>query len=52
MPLDGANAARITETIYKDLPGGEYQVSVAPVAGNGVRTVDKREVTITSSFLD
>jgi len=50
VPLDGANAALITETIFKGLPGGEYEVSVALVAANGGRTVDKREVTVTSSF--
>lgn len=52
VPLDGANAALITETIFKGLPGGEYEVSVALVAANGGRTVDKREVTVTSSFVD
>ena len=52
VPLDGANAALITETIFKDLPGGEYEVSVALVAANGGRTVDKREVKITSSLVD
>jgi hypothetical protein len=52
VPLDGANAALITETIFKGLPGGEYEVSVALVAANGGRTVDKREVKVTSSFVD
>ena len=52
LALDGANAALVTETIYKDLPSGEYEVSVALVASNGGRTVDKREVKITGSFAD
>lgn len=52
VPLDGANAALITETIFRDLPGGEYEVSVALVATNGGRTVDKREVKVTSSLVD
>ena len=52
VPLDGANAALITETTFKGLPGGEYEVSVALVAANGGRTVDKREVKVTSSLVD
>jgi hypothetical protein len=52
VPLDGANAALITETIFKELPGGEYQVSVALVATDGRRAVDKREVTITPSLVE
>src|SRR5918993_6017980 len=28
VPLDGANAAQITETMLKNLPGGEYEVAV------------------------
>ena len=52
VPLDGVNAALITETVFKNLPGGEYEVSVALVAADGGRTVDKREVTVTSSLVD
>jgi hypothetical protein len=52
VPLDGANAALITEAIFKDLPGGEYEVSVALVGANGRRTVDRREVKITSTYAD
>jgi hypothetical protein len=52
VPLDGANAAAITETVFKNLPGGEYEVSVALVAADGGRTVDKREVKVTSSLVD
>jgi len=52
VPLDGANAALITETVFRDLPGGEYQVSVALVAADGGRTVDMREVRVTSSLVD
>lgn len=52
VPLDGANAALITETVYKGLPGGEYEVSVVLVAANGRRTVDKRVVRVTSSLVD
>ena len=52
VPLDGANAAPMTEMLFKNLPGGEYEVSVALVGADGRRIVDKREVTVTSSFLD
>jgi hypothetical protein len=52
VPLDGANAALITETVFKGLPGGDYEVSVALVAANGERTVDRREVKVTSSLID
>lgn len=52
VPLDGANAAPITETVFKNLPGGEYQVTVALVAADGGRTVDRREVRVTSSLVD
>ncbi len=52
VPLDGAHAAAITETVFKNLPGGEYQVSVALVAADGRRTVDRREVKVTSSLVD
>lgn len=50
--LDGANAALITETVYRDLPSGEYEVSVALVAANGGRIVDRREVKVTGSYAD
>jgi len=52
VPLDGVNAAAMTEMVFKNLPGGEYEVIVALVAANGGRTVDKREVTVTSSLVD
>lgn len=52
VPLDGVNAAPLTEMVFKNLPGGEYEVSVVLVAADGGSTVDKREVTVTSSLLD
>jgi hypothetical protein len=52
LPLDGANAALITEMIYRDLPSGTYEVSVALVAAGGGRTVDKRQVRVTGLFGD
>ena len=49
VPLDGANAATITETMLKNLPGGEYDVSVMLVNADGKRAIDRRTVTVTSS---
>jgi hypothetical protein len=48
VPLDGANAATITETTLKNLPGGEYEVSVILIGADGRRTVDRRQVVVTS----
>jgi hypothetical protein len=48
VPLDGANAAAITEMTLKNLPGGEYDVVVVLVGAQGRRTSDRRQVTVTS----
>lgn len=48
VPLDGANAAMITETTLKNLPGGEYEVSVTLVEANGRHTIDRRSVMVTA----
>ena len=50
--LDGANAAPITETRLKNLPGGEYDVTVVLFDADGRRTVDRRQVMVTSSSAD
>ena len=50
--LDGANAAAITETVFKNLPGGDYDVTVVLVDANGGSTMDRREITVTASLLD
>jgi len=52
VPLDGANAAAVTETMLKNLPGGEYEVSVTLVDANGRRTVDRRPITVMSQMAD
>ena len=52
VPLDGANAAQVTETTLKNLPGGEYEVTVALVDTNGGRTSDRRQVMVTSAITD
>jgi hypothetical protein len=50
--LDGANAAAVTETRLKNLPGGEYEVTVVLFEADGQRTVDRRQVMVTSSSAD
>jgi hypothetical protein len=52
VPLDGANAAMVTETTIKNLPGGDYDVTVTLVEADGKRLVDHRSVMVTSSMLD
>jgi hypothetical protein len=49
LPLEGADAAPITETSFKNLPGGEYDVSVTLVDGQGQATnVERRTIMVTS----
>ena len=48
VPLDGAKAAVITEMTLRNLPGGEYDVTVVLVDVDGRRTVDRRQATVTS----
>lgn len=52
VPLDGANAAAVTEMTLKNIPGGDYEVTVALVDASGrPRTTDRREVTVSSTPL-
>jgi hypothetical protein len=52
VPLDGDNAALITETSFKNLPGGDYEISVTLLDTEGqATTVDRRTVMVTSSGL-
>jgi hypothetical protein len=49
LTLDGADAAPITETSFKNLPGGEYEVTVALVDAQGQATsLDKRTIVVTA----
>ena len=52
VPLDGANAALVTEMTLKNLPGGQYDVTVVLVDANGRRTSDRRDVVVTSMLGD
>jgi len=50
LTLEGADAAPITETSFKNLPGGEYQVTVTLVDSQGHATnVDRRTIMVTSA---
>ncbi len=48
VPLDGADAASVTVTSFKNLPGGEYQVSVTLVGEKGDQAMDRRLIMVTS----
>jgi len=50
LALDGAGAAPITDTSFKNLPGGEYEVSVTLVDSQGHATyVDRRTIMVTTA---
>ena len=47
--LEGDHAALVTETSFKNLPGGEYEISVTLVDTQGHATsMDRRSVMVTS----
>ena len=49
VPLSGIDAAMVTETMFKNLPGGEYEISVTLVDTQGHATsMDRRSVMVTS----
>jgi methionine-rich copper-binding protein CopC len=45
--LEGADAASVTETTIKNLPGGEYTVVLVLHGADGKRTIDRRRVVVT-----
>jgi len=47
-PMDGLEAAEVTETMLKNLPGGDYEISVALVDVRGKTIVERAAVTVTS----
>ena len=50
LPLDGADAAPITDTSFKNLPGGEYEVTVTLVDSQGhAAIVDRRTIMVTTA---
>jgi hypothetical protein len=47
LALAGADAAPITETMLKDLPGGQYDTTVTLIDDRGEQIVEHRSVTVT-----
>jgi len=45
--LEGADAASVTETTLKNLPGGEYLIVAVLFDADGKRTIDRRRVVVT-----
>jgi hypothetical protein len=45
--LDGADAASVTETTLKNLPGGDYEIVAVLHDTTGARTIDRRRVIVT-----
>lgn len=48
VPLDGADAASVTVTSFKNLPGGEYEITVTLVGADGDQAMDRRLIMVTS----
>jgi hypothetical protein len=48
VPISGVDAAAVTETTLKDLPGGEYDVSVGLVDAQGRKTIERRSIVVKS----
>jgi methionine-rich copper-binding protein CopC len=46
--LDGADAASVTVTSFKNLPGGEYDISVTLVGENGDQVMERRLIVVTA----
>ena len=49
VPLAGADAASITEASFKNLPGGDYEITVTLIDDEGHTTIDRRTVMVTSA---
>jgi hypothetical protein len=47
--LAGADAASVTVTSFKNLPGGDYDVSVTLIDAQGDHTVDHRTIMVASA---
>ena len=49
VPISGIDAATVTETMLKNLPGGEYEISVVLEDAQGKQIMERRTVTVTTS---
>lgn len=48
--LDGDRAPSVTEVRLRDLPGGDYQVSVVLIGANGVRATASKTLRVVASI--
>jgi len=48
VPMSGIDAAPITETTLKNLPGGEYQISVVLMDAQGGQIVERTSAMVAS----
>ena len=51
VPMDGIEAAAVTETTLKNLPGGEYQISVVLVETQGKQIIERTSVMVAANGL-
>lgn len=51
VPIAGIDAAAITDTTLKNLPGGEYQISVVLMDAHGRQIVERTSVMVASNGL-
>jgi hypothetical protein len=49
VPLSGIDAATVTETMIKNLPGGTYEIAVTLVHRQGHQLVERATVMVTSN---
>jgi hypothetical protein len=49
VPMDGIDAAAVTETTLKNLPGGDYQISVVLVEAQGKQIIERTSVMVAAS---
>ena len=49
VPMSGIDAAEITETMLKGLPGGEYEISATLVDAQNRTIIERRSITVTSN---
>jgi methionine-rich copper-binding protein CopC len=48
--LDGADSASVTVTSFKNLPTGQYEISVTLIDADGEQEVDRRTLMVTGAI--
>jgi hypothetical protein len=51
VPIAGIDAAAITETTLKNLPGGDYEISVALMDSQGKQIVERTSIMVAATGL-